>query len=223
MGDDKEADMGILKLDITMSLDGFVAGPDATLDEPLGKGGEELHEWIVGLASWRQTHGETGGERNADDDLFRASAERNGAVIMGRRMFSGGSGPWEEDPKADAWWGDEPPFHVPVFVLTHHARESVPKEGGTTYHFVTEGVESALEQARAAASDKDVLVAGGAEAAQQYLKAGLLDEILLHVSPVILGGGVRLFEGLGPDDAKLELVEVIESPKVTHIRYRVGS
>ena len=215
--------MGKLKLDITMSLDGFVAGPDATLEEPLGKGGEELHEWIVGLASWRETHGETGGERTADDELFQANTKNNGAVIMGRRMFSSGSGPWEDDPKADGWWGDDPPFHAPVFVLTHHAREPVPKEGGTTYHFVTDGIESALEQARAAAGDKDVLVAGGAEAAKQYLKAGLLDEIMLHVSPLLLGGGVRLFEGLGPEDANLELVEVIESPKVTHIRYRVGS
>jgi len=140
---------------------------------------------------------------------------------MGRRMFSGGSGPWEDDPNADAWWGDEPPFHVPVFVLTHHEREPLAKEGGTTFYFVTDGIESALEQARAAAGDEDVLVAGGAEAAQQYLKAGLLDEIMLHVSPVILGGGVRLFEGLGPDDAKLELVEVIDSRAVTHVRYRV--
>jgi dihydrofolate reductase len=214
--------MAKLKLDITMSLDGFVAGPNITLENPLGEGGELLHEWMLGLKAWREPHGLEGGEEGPDDELVREGLQRNGAVIMGRRMFSGGSGPWEDDPKADGWWGDDPPFHVPVFVLTHHARETVPKEGGTTFFFVTDGIESALDQARSAAGDQDVLLAGGAEAAQQYLKAGLLDEIMLHVSPVLLGDGVRLFEGLGPDDAKLELTEVIGSPKVTHIRYRPG-
>ena len=213
--------MGKLKLDISMSLDGFVAGPNITLEEPLGEGGESLHEWILSLKAWREPHGLEGGEEGPDGDLVREGLQRNGAVIMGRRMFSGGSGPWGDDPKADGWWGDDPPFHVPVFVLTHHPRETVPKEGGTTFTFVTDGIESALDQARAAAGDKDILVAGGAEAAQQYLKAGLLEEITLHVAPVLLGGGVRLFEGLGPDDAKLELVEVVESPAVTHVRYRV--
>ena len=213
--------MGKLKLDITMSLDGFVAGPNITLEEPLGAGGESLHEWVYGLKAWREPHGLEGGEEGPDNDLMHEAVQGQGAVIMGRRMFSGGSGPWEDDPKADAWWGDEPPFHVPVFVLTHHAREAVPKEGGTTFFFVTDGIESALEQARAAAGDKDVHLAGGAQVAQQYLKAGLLDEIMLHVAPVLLGGGVRLFEGLGPDDAKLELDEVIESRAVTHVRYRV--
>jgi dihydrofolate reductase len=218
--DEKES-MAKVKLDISMSLDGFVAGPDATLEEPLGKGGDLLHEWIVRTASWRETHGQTGGERNADDYVVRESVGRNGAVIMGRRMFSGGEGPWEDDPKADGWWGDEPPFHAPVFILTHHEREPVPKEGGTTYHFINDGIDSALDQAGAAARDKDVLVAGGAAVAQQYLKAGLLDEIQLHVAPVLLGGGVRLFEGLGPEDAKLELAGVVESPAVTHVTYRV--
>ena len=213
--------MSKVKLDISMSLDGFVAGPDPTLEDPLGKGGEQLHEWIVGLASWREAHDRTGGERNADDDLVREGRESTGAVIMGRRMFSGGAGPWEDDPKADGWWGDEPPFHAQVFVLTHHEREPVPKEGGTTYNFVTDGIESALEQAETAAGGKDVLIAGGAEAAQQYLKAGLLNEIQLHVAPVLLGDGVRLFDGVGPDDAKLELAGVVESPAVTHINYRV--
>jgi dihydrofolate reductase len=213
--------MARLKLDISMSLDGFVAGPNITLENPLGDGGELLHEWIVRLASWREMHGQTGGERDADDDLYRQGLERNGAVVMGRRMFSGGEGSWEDDPNPNGWWGDDPPFHVPVFILTHHERETVPKGGGTTYTFVTEGIEPALDQARAAAGDKDILVAGGAEVAQQYLKAGLLDEIQLHVAPVLLGGGVRLFEGLGPEDAKLELDDVTESPAVTHIRYRV--
>ena len=215
--------MGKLKLDISMSLDGFVAGPNATLEDPLGEGGELLHEWIFGLKAWREPHGLEGGDEGPDNEVVREGLQRNGAVIMGRRMFSGGSGPWEDDPKADGWWGDEPPFHVPVFILTHHARETVPKEGGTTFTFVTDGIESALDQARAAAGDEDILVGGGAQAAQQYLKAGLLDEIMLHVAPVILGGGVRLFEGLGPDDAKLQLVAAVESPKVTHIKYRVGA
>ncbi len=212
--------MAKLKLDISMSLDGFVAGPNATLEAGLGEGGELLHEWITGLASWREAHGMSGGERNADDDFVRKMAV-NGAVIMGRRMFSGGEGPWEDDPNADAWWGDEPPFHAPVFILTHHERETVQKHGGTSYTFVTDGIESALDQARAAAGDKDILVAGGAEVAQQYLKAGLLEEIQLHVAPVLLGDGVRLFDGVGPDDAKLELADVTESPAVTHIRYTV--
>ena len=213
--------MAKLKLDISMSLDGFVAGPNITLENPLGDGGELLHEWIVRLASWREMHAQSGGERDADDDLYRQGLERNGAVLMGRRMFSGGAGSWDDDPNPNGWWGDEPPFHVPVFILTHHERETVPKEGGTTYNFVTDGIESALDQARAAAGDKDVLVAGGADVAQQYLRAGLLEEIQLHVAPVLLGGGVRLFEGLGREDAKLELDDVRESPAVTHIRYRV--
>jgi dihydrofolate reductase len=215
--------MGKLKLDITMSLDGFVAGPNITLENPLGDGGEGLHEWMFGLRAWREPHGLEGGEEGPDDELVRAGLQRNGAVIMGRRMFSGGEGPWEDDPNPDAWWGDEPPFHVPVFVLTHHEREPLAKEGGTTFYFVTDGIESALERAREAAGERDVLIAGGAEVAQQYLKAGLLEEIMLHVSPLILGGGVRLFEGLGPDDAKLELAELVESSKVTHIRYRVAA
>ena len=215
--------MSKVKLDISMSLDGFVAGPDPTLEDPLGKGGEQLHEWIIGLASWREPHGRTGGERNADDDLVRESRESTGAVIMGRRMFSGGKGPWEDDPNANGWWGDDPPFGVPVFVLTHHERETLPMEDGNSFTFVTGGIESALEQARTAAGGKDVLIAGGAEAAQQYLRAGLLDEIQLHVAPVLLGDGTRLFDTLGPDDAKLELTDVVESPSVTHIKYRVLS
>jgi dihydrofolate reductase len=143
---------------------------------------------------------------------------------MGRRMFSGGEGPWEEDPNADAWWGDEPPFHHPVFVLTHHPREAVTKEGGTTFTFVTDGIEAALEKARAAAGDKDVAVGGGAAVAQQCLKAGLLDELQIHVAPVLLGDGVRLFEDhLADAPGGLECTRVVESPSgVTHLRYRVA-
>jgi dihydrofolate reductase len=144
-----------------------------------------------------------------------------GAIVMGRRMFSGGEGPWEDDPNPDAWWGDNPPFHVPVFVITHHERETVAKEGGTTFTFVTDGIESALEQARAVAGDKNVALGGGADVVQQYLKAGLLEELQIHVVPLLLGGGVSLFGSLGIDQAELEQTRVIASPSVTHLRYSV--
>ena len=209
-------------LDISMSLDGFVAGPNPTLEEPLGVGGERLHDWVLRLASWRETHGLEGGETGPDDDLVRTMREHVGAEIMGRRMFSGGEGPWEDDPNADAWWGDNPPFHHPVFVLTHHPRETVVKEGGTTFYFVDDGIESALEQGRAAAEDQDVVLGGGASVAQQYLRAGLLDELHIHVAPILLGGGVSLFGELGTDAPPLKLTKVVESPFVTHLSYEVG-
>ena len=208
-------------VDISMSLDGFVAGPDITLEEPLGKGGEGLHDWVVRLAGWREQHGLEGGETGPDDELVRAIPPRLGAVIMGRKMFSGGSGPWESDPNADAGWGDNPPFHVPVFVLTHHEREPVVKEGGTTFTFVTDGFESALERARAAAGDKDVQVSGGASVVQQAMQARVLDELHIHVAPTLLGGGVSLFGDLGTDAPQLKLREVVESPHVTHLSYEV--
>jgi dihydrofolate reductase len=211
--------MGRLTFDISMSLDGFIAGPNQTLEEPLGERGEELHEWVLATATWRESHGKAGGESNVDSDVVGETIAAAGATIVGRRMFSGGEGPWESDPNADAWWGDEPPFHHPVFVLTHHAREPVEKQGGTTYTFVTEGIESALEQARAAAGDKDVAIGGGADVAQQYLRAGLIDAMQIHVVPILLGDGVRLFDKAV---APLEVDRVIESPAVTHIRYRVG-
>jgi dihydrofolate reductase len=212
--------MAKLILDISMSLDGFIAGPNQTLDEPLGKGGEQLHEWAFAAKGWREAHGLSGGETNADSEAVEESLRNTGATVMGRRMFSGGEGPWESDPNADAWWGDDPPFHHPVFVLTHHAREAVSKQGGTTFTFVTDGIESALEQARTAAGEKDVAVGGGAKVAQQYLAAGLLDELQIHLVPVLLGDGVRLFEDhLGRP--QLECMRVIDSPAVTHLRYRV--
>ena len=207
-------------IDISMSLDGYVAGPNQTLEEPLGRGGEQLHDWVVRLEAWRKPHGHEGGETGPDGELFSAQVARIGAVIMGRRMFSGGSGPWETDPNADAWWGDNPPFHVPVFVLTHHEREPVEKEGGTTFTFVTDGFESALEQARAAAGAKDVSIAGGAEVAQQALRAGVVDDVTLHLAPILLGGGVSLFGGVGTD-LKLRLTNVLEAPHATHLEYAV--
>jgi dihydrofolate reductase len=211
-----------LTLDISMSLDGYVAGPNPTKEDPLGENGERLHEWVVRLASWREAHGYSGGERNADDEVLQESIDAAGAIIMGRRMFSGGSGPWEDDPVADGWWGDEPPFGVPVFILTHHPRETVTKQGGTSYTFVTDGIEAALDRARAAAGGRNVSIAGGADVVQQYLRAGLLDEMQIHVAPVVLGGGVPLFGDLDGDALNLEITRVVESPAVTHLRYRVA-
>jgi dihydrofolate reductase len=205
-------------LNITMSLDGFVAGPNQTLEDPLGERGEDLHQWIVGLASWRERHGREGGERNAADELTRAMHDRTGAFVMGRRMFSGGEGSWEDDPKANSWWGDDPPFDGPVFVVTHHEREPLVR-GTTTYTFV-DGVEEAVRQAREAAGGKDVQVSGGANVAQQALDAGLLDELHIHIAPVLLGSGVRLFDQAEP--RPIELVRSVESPQATHVVYRVG-
>jgi dihydrofolate reductase len=201
--------MGKVHVDITMSLDGFVAGPNDSPDVPLGEGGERLHEWVYGLASWREPHGLEGGETGRDSEVLDEAMRDNGAIVLGRRMFDNAQG-----------WGDNPPFHVPVFVLTHEAREPLAKEGGTTFTFVTDGIESALEQARAAAGDKNVSIAGGANTIQQYLGAGLVDELQVHVVPLLLGGGVRLFDGPGTD-IELEATRVIDSPAVTHLRFRV--
>ena len=200
--------MGKVVFDITVSLDGYVAGPNDGPDQGLGEGGERLHDWVVELASWREPHGLEGGETNASSEVLEGMSEA-GAVVVGKRMFDNAHG-----------WGDEPPFHKPVFVLTHTAREPLTKSD-TTFTFVTDGIESAVEQAKAAAGDKNVSIGGGASTAQQALKAGLVDEVQLTVAPVLLGGGVRLFEGLGPDDAEFELVRVIEGPKATHLKYRV--
>jgi dihydrofolate reductase len=210
-----------VSVDISISLDGFVAGPNPTLEEPLGEGGESLHEWVVATRPWRESHGLSGGETGIDADVVAESLGKVGATLMGRRMFSGGAGPWADDPNADGWWGDDPPFHHPVFVLTHHERDAVAKQGGTTFTFVTGGIEAALEQARAAAGDKDVAVAGGANAIQQYLNAGLIDELQIHVTPVLLGGGVRLFDDVQKAPFGLEYTSVIESSSVSHLRLRV--
>jgi len=203
--------------EISISLDGFVAGPNQSIDNPLGEGGERLHDWAIKTESWRAHHGTQGGERDVDSEVVEKMTEGIGAYIMGRNMF-GGDGPWDET--WTGWWGDDPPFHAPVYVLTHHEREPLQMQGGTTFHFVTDGIESALEQARAAAGDKKVAIAGGASAARQYLAAGLLDELHLHIVPIVLGGGARLLEDVG--DPVLEPVEVVASPAVTHVRYRVG-
>jgi dihydrofolate reductase len=212
-----------LTLDISMSLDGFVAGPNPSLEEPLGEGGERLHEWITRLASWRKAHGHEGGETGPDDEVAEEIVASIGSHIMGRRMFSGGGGPWDEDQNADGWWGDDPPFHHPVFVLTHHAREPVVKEGGTTFTFVTDGIECALEQAKAAAGELDVGISGGADVAQQYLRAGLIDTMHIHVAPLLLGGGTRLFGDLGGGPVELEPVRVIHGNDVVHLTFARSS
>jgi dihydrofolate reductase len=211
--------MSRVRANIAASLDGFVAGPNQSVENPLGEGGEQLHEWAFELEAWRKPHGLEGGVVNASGTVIEETLQNVGAYVMGRNMF-GGSGPWGDEPW-QGWWGDDPPFHVPVFVLTHHAREPLPKEGGTTFHFVTDGPESALEQARAAAGDGDVVVAGGASAIQQYLKAGLLDEVQVNLVPVMLGSGTRLFDNLEGADVGLECTRVVEAPGVTHLAYRV--
>lgn len=203
---------------ISVSLDGFVAGPNQSMEDPIGVGGERLHDWAFATSSWREQHGQEGGERNADADVVEEVIQGVGAYIMGRKMFGGGDGPWDET--WTGWWGEDPPFHVPVFVLTHHARAPLPMRGGTTFYFVTDGVEAALEQARAAAGDKDVSIAGGASAVQQYLAAGLLDELYLHIAPIVLGSGERLLEKVG--NPTFEPVKVVASPAVTHVKYRVA-
>ncbi len=208
-----------LTFDISMSLDGFIAGPNQSLERPLGDGGERLHHWLFGLASFRERHGLSGGTINADSEILEESLSTTGAVVMGRRMFSGGEGPWGDDPNADGWWGDTPPFGMPVFIVTHHARETVTKQGGTTFTFVTNGIEAALEQAKAAAGDKDVAVGGGASLAQQYLEAGLLDDMQIHLAPVLLRDGVRLFDHRGTEETELEATRVVHSP--THLMYRI--
>jgi dihydrofolate reductase len=211
--------MNKLRFQISVSLDGYVAGPDQSEENPLGVGGEDLHEWVVRLEAWRRAHGLEGGEVNASTPVMEEVQANVGTTIMGRNMFGGGPGPWNEDDPWNGWWGDNPPFHTPVYVLTHHAREPLEMEGGTTFFFVTDGIESALEQARAAAGQKDVQIGGGADVLQQYLAAGLVDEFDLHVVPILLGGGARLLENVS--DLKLEQLRAIDAPGVTHIKYRV--
>jgi dihydrofolate reductase len=199
-----------------MSLDGYVAGPNQSVEHPLGEGGMQLHEWVFGLEAWRAPHGMEGGEVNASTPVIEEAIANVGATVMGRNMF-GGSGAWDEHPW-DGWWGDDPPFHTPVFVVTHHPREPLRMQGATTFHFVTDGIEAALEQAKDAAGGKDVALGGGASVAAQYLRAGLIDEMTINLVPVLLGGGARLLDGLG--GIGLECVRVIEAPAVTHLTYR---
>ena len=210
--------MSNVRAHISVSADGYVAGPNQSLDNPLGEGGESLHDWVVVLATWREHHGREGGEVNASTAVMDEATANVGAQIMGRGMFGGGPGGWGDDPWP-GWWGDDPPFHMPVFVLTHHEREPLTLTD-TTFTFVTDGIEAALEQAKAGAGEQDVAISGGADVINQYLAAGLVDELELHVAPLVLGGGARLLEGVG--SITLEQVRAVEAPGVTHVKYRVG-
>ena len=212
--------MSKVRVHISVSLDGYVAGPNQTQEEPLGAGGEGLHDWVIPLKAWREQAGMEGGEVNESTPVVLESYQNVGAEIMGRGKFGPATrGPWGDDPWR-GWWGEEPPFHKPVFVVTNHPREALTL-ADTTFTFVTDGIESAMAQAKAAAGDKDVFIGGGANIINQYLAAGLVDEIELHVVPLLLGGGARLFDGVGPD-LKLELVRAVDGPGVTHLKYRVA-
>jgi dihydrofolate reductase len=208
-----------LRFKISMSLDGFVAGPSQSVHDPLGIGGMRLHEWVFPLTAWRAMQGLLGGEVNESSRVVEESMASIGATVMGRNMFGGHPGPWDGAKPWTGWWGPNPPFHHPVFVLTHHARPTLEMEGGTTFTFVTDGVESALDRARRAAGGKDVSLAGGARAAQQYLLAGLVDEMEINLVPTLLGTGERLFNGVGDNLHGLDLVRTVAAPKVTHLKF----
>ncbi len=211
--------MSKLRFQISMSLDGFVAGPSQSVDDPLGIGGMQLHQWVFPLRFWRALHGLDGGENNESSRIVEESFANIGATVMGRNMFGGHPGPWSAQKPWNGWWGPNPPYHHPVFVLTHYARASLEMEGGTTFHFVTGGTLEALGRARQAADGKDVSLAGGASAAQQYLKAGLVDAMEIHQVPTLLGSGERLFDGVGDDLHGLKLVRTVAMPDVTHFKY----
>ena len=211
--------MARLRFTISMSLDGYVAGPDQRPDQALGRGGESLHDWVVRLRSWREMHGMEGGAEGVDDEVVRESTANVGATIMGRNMFGGHPGPWDAERPWRGWWGDSPPFKHQVFVITHHPREPLRFDNGTTFNFVTNGIESALEQAKRAAGGGDVALGGGADVANQYLAAGLVDEMELHVVPILLGGGARLLDDVGTDMHGLSLVRAVQGEDVVHLRF----
>jgi len=201
-----------------MSLDGFVAGPEQSVENPLGIGGMKLHQWVFGLKAWRAEHGMEGGESNESSQIIEESLQNVGATIMGRNMFGGHPGGWDAKKPWNGWWGENPPYHHPVFVLTHHPRGPLEMQGGTTFNFVTHGIAGALAMARKAAAGKDISLAGGAKVCQQYLVAGLVDEMVISLAPVLLGRGERLFAGV--EDLKgLELVRTIAAPTVTHLKF----
>ena len=211
--------MSKLRANMMTSLDGYAAGPDQSPENPFGIGGLQLCEWLFALKAFRETHGEEGGEVNASTPIVEGWFENVGATVMGRNMFGGGPGPWGADPWM-GFWGENPPYHHPVFILTHHPRDSVEMQGGTSFNFVTDGIESALEQARDAAGGKDVSLGGGPSTIQKYVAAGLLDELLISLVPVFLGAGERLLDNLGAAPRRPVQTEVVEAPGVTHLRYR---
>ena len=211
--------MSKLRFKISMSLDGFVAGPHQSVENPLGVGGGRLHEWAFQLAEFRALLGMEGGEVNESSPVVKESLANIGATVMGRNMFGGHPGPWEAKKPWNGWWGVNPPFHHPVFVLTHYTREPLALEGGTTFTFVTNGIEAALARARLAAGGKDVTLAGGAEAARQYLASGLVDEMEINLVPTLIGSGERLFDGIGDNLHGLGLVRTVAAPKVTHLKF----
>ena len=211
--------MSRVRFMISMSLDGFVAGPSQSVDNPLGIGGMRLHEWVFELEAWRSQHGLEGGVVSQSSPVFAEMFANIGATVMGRNMFGGHPGGWDAVNPWNGWWGADRPYHHLVFVITHYPRQPLVMEGGTTFNFVTDGIQSALEQARRAAGGKDVLVAGGASVANQYLKAGLVDEMHINLAPILLGSGERLFDGVGDDLHGLELVRTVAAPKVTHLKY----
>jgi dihydrofolate reductase len=215
--------MSKLRCHISISLDGFVAGPNQSEENPLGEGGERLHGWAASLAAWREAHGGQGGEVNESTRIMEETLENIGAGVMGRNMFGPvGGGDWGSG-RWKGWWGDDPPYHNDVFILTHYPRDSVEMKGGTRFHFVTDGIEHAVERAREAANGQDVRLWGGAQVINQSIAVGLLDVLELHVVPVLLGGGARLFENLGAADVRLEQVRAVAAPGVTHVKYLVRS
>jgi dihydrofolate reductase len=211
--------MSKVRFRITMSLDGYVAGPDQSVKNPLGIGGMRLHEWVFPLRVWRAMHGLEGGVANESNAIVEESLVNIGSTVMGRNMFGGHPGPWDPVQPWTGWWGANPPFHHPVFVLTHHPRATLALEGGTSFTFVMDGVEAALDQARRAAGGKDVALAGGASAARQFLVAGLVDEMEIHLVPTLLGSGERLFDGVGDDLHRLALVRTVAAANVTHLKF----
>lgn len=207
-----------------ISLDGYGAGPSQDIDNPLGVGGTDLHQWAFPTRTFqRALFGTDGGTMGVDDD-FAARGFRNiGAWILGRNMFAPSRGPWS-DMNWKGWWGDSPPYHVPVFILTHHARPSIPMDGGTTFHFVTGGIHETLDRAREAANGMDIRIGGGPNTIRQYLLAGLIDELHIAIAPVLLGRGERLFDGVGLRASGYECVQFVGSEKATHVvlrRHRV--
>lgn len=200
----------------SMSLDGYAAGPGQSLEHPLGVGGLRLHDWVFATRAGRRVFGMDGGDEGRDSEVFALGDAGIGATIMGRNMFGPVRGSWGGDEWA-GWWGETPPYHHPVFVLTHHPRPSLTMQGGTTFHFVTDGIEAALEQAFAAADGADVRIGGGAATIQQYLRAGLIDDLHLVIAPILLGGGERLFDRLDGGPEGYECVEFVSSPTVAHV------